>query len=412
MSVLAINGGTPVRTGEYPGWPAYDERDVDAVTEVVRSGRWGGFPSPGRKAAEFGARFAAYQGASHCVAVANGTVAIEVALRALGIGWRDEVIVPAVSFVATYNAVLAAGALPVFVDVLPGTLTLDPQQIEDAVTPRTRAVLPVHLCQHMADMDAIAAVARRRGLALIEDAAHAHGQRWRDRGAGCFGEFGSFSHEASKALTAGEGGSLVTDDAVLARRAASLIDCGRPKDEAQRERTAGTNYRLGELQAALLCTALERFPEQQVERAAQAGYFEQLVAAVPGVRLVPKDPRITRWSFWRFQLLLEPDAFAGAGNLAVAAAMRAEGIPCGTGFPAVNRDDLFQPELSRQPVAVEYRDRLDKTRMHFPVADEQAARSLLISANAFRAGRAGVEHATLALGKIQHHANELPRPSR
>jgi dTDP-4-amino-4,6-dideoxygalactose transaminase len=210
MAELAIAGGTPVRPGGYPQWPEHDERDVEAVARVVRGGRWGGFPEPGPLAAEFAAGFAAYQGARHGVLMANGTVTMEVALKALGIGWGDEVIVPALTFSATPYAAMAAGALPVFCDVTPETLTIDPDQVEAAVTPRTRAIMPVHLGHQMADMDRVMEVARRHSLAVVEDCAHAHGQRWRDRGAGSFGEFGSFSHQSLKLLTAGEGGTLLT----------------------------------------------------------------------------------------------------------------------------------------------------------------------------------------------------------
>src|SRR5919197_1219741 len=211
-------------------WPVFDERDVEAVAETVRSGNWGGFPEPGPNAAGFERAFAEYQGARHGVLMVNGTVTMEVALKALGIGWGDEVIVPALTFSATPYAVIAAGALPVFCDVEADTLTLDPDRAEAAVTPRTRAVMPVHLGHQMADMDRLMQVARRHSLAVVEDCAHAHGQGRRDRGPGSLGHFGSFSHQSLKTLTAGEGGSLLTGDEQLARRAHSLIDCGRPKD--------------------------------------------------------------------------------------------------------------------------------------------------------------------------------------
>ena len=245
MSKLAISGGPAVRSVAYPDWPSLDESDVEAVTAVVRGGQVGGFPEPGPRAAEFAAGFAAYQGANHGIVMANGTVTMEVALKALGVGWGDEVIIPALTFAATPYAAMAAGALPVFVDVEPDRWTIDPDLIEAAVTPRTRAIMPVHLGQQMADMDRIMEIARRRDLFVVEDCAHAHGQRWRDRGAGTIGDFGSFSHQSTKILTAGEGGTLTTQDERLARRAHSLIDCGRPKDAAEEEYTIGANYRLG-----------------------------------------------------------------------------------------------------------------------------------------------------------------------
>ena len=408
MAELAVRGGVPVRPLGYPEWPVVDERDVAAVARVVRSGRWGGFPEPGPWAAEFAARFAAYQGAAHGVVMANGTVTMEVALKALGIGWGDEVIVPALTFSATAYAVMAAGALPVFCDVVPETLTLDPDQAEAAVTRRTRAILPVHLGHQMADMDRIVEVARRHSLAVVEDCAHAHGQRWRDRGAGCLGEFGSFSHQSMKLLTAGEGGSLLTDDEQLARRAHSLIDCGRPKDPDEKEYTFGANYRLGELHAALLLVGLERFPAQQAERAAAGRRFQELAAEVPGVRLLPPDPRISRWSFYCYVLLIEPEAFTGAGNRRVCEALEAEGVPCWEGYPPMSRYDLFQPGLSRMPVAVEHADRLDPAAMSFPVAERAALRqTVYLDEKVFRAGRRGVEDAVEALAKVRRHAGEL-----
>ena len=205
MAELAIRGGTPVRPQGYPSWPVYDESDVEAVAAVVRGGNWGGFPEPGPNAADFETRFAAYQGASHGILMSNGTITMEVALKALGIGWGDEVIIPALTFAATAYAVVAAGALPVIVDVTRASWTIDPELVEAAVTPRTKAILPVHLAHQMADMDALMAIAERHGLAVVEDCAHAPGQRWNDRGAGCIGSFGSFSHQSSKILTGGRG---------------------------------------------------------------------------------------------------------------------------------------------------------------------------------------------------------------
>ena len=408
MAELALRGGTPVRPQGYPAWPVHDERDAEAVADAVRSGRWGGFPEPGPLAASFAERFAAYQGSRYGVVMVNGTVTMEVALKALGIGWGDEVIVPALTFAATPYAAMAAGALPVFCDVLPGTLTIDPDQVEAAVTSRTRAIMPVHLGHQMADMDRIMEIARRHSLAVVEDCAHAHGQRWRDRGAGSFGEFGSFSHQSTKLLTAGEGGSLLTDDERLARRAHSLIDCGRAKDPEEKEFTFGANYRLGELHAALLLLALERLPGQQAQRAEAGRQFEELAAQVQGVRLLPPDLRITRWSFYRYIVLIEPEAFAGASNRLVCEALEAEGVGAWEGYEPMSRYDLFQPSLSRLPVAVEHAARLDPSQMSFPVAEEAGLRrTVYLDENVFRAGPRGVEDAVEALAKIQQHATEL-----
>src|SRR5207237_1489623 len=179
------------------------------------------------------------------------------------------------TFAATVDAPIAAGPRSVIVYVTPDTWTIDPALVEAAITPRTRAIMPVHLGHQMADMDRLMEIARRHSLFVVEDCAHAHGQRWNGEGAGCIGDFGSFSHQSSKIMTAGEGGSLLTNDERLARLAHSIIDCGRPKDADEKEYTFGANYRLGELHAALLLVALERFPDQLEERVRNGEYFDE-----------------------------------------------------------------------------------------------------------------------------------------
>jgi dTDP-4-amino-4,6-dideoxygalactose transaminase len=408
MGELAITGGTPVRSRPYPSWPRGGEREIALAAEVIRSAEWGGYPEPGRNAARFAAAFAAYQGAGYGVLMANGTVTMEVALKALHIGWGDEVIIPALTFAATAYAPMAAGALPVIVDVTPDTWTIDPDLVEAAITPRTRAILPVHLGHQMADMDRIMRIADGHRLAVVEDCAHAPGQQWAGRGAGCIGAFGSFSHQSSKILTAGEGGTLLTNDEDLAQRAHSLIDCGRAKDAEEKHYTFGANYRLGELHAALLVAAMERFPVEQAERAENGERFERLAAEVPGVRVMPHDDRITRWSFYNYVLAIDPDGFAGATNERVCEALQAEGIPAEVQYPPMNRYELFQPSLSRLPVAVEHAERLDPSRMRFPVAEAAGTReSVYLMENVFRDGHAGVEDAAEALAKVQRHAAEL-----
>jgi len=407
MAELAINGGTPVRPQGYPAWPVWDETEIEAVTSVVRSGEWGGYPEPGVNAAAFEERFSAYQGAAHGVLMVNGTITMEVALKALDIGWGDEVIIPALTFAATAYAPMAAGALPVIVDVEPRTWTIDPDAVEAAITDRTKAVMPVHLGHHMADMDRIMDIANRHGLAVVEDCAHAPGQRWKGTGAGCIGSFGSFSHQSSKILTSGEGGSLLTNDEALARRAHSIVDCGRPKDAEEQEVTFGANYRLGELHAALLLPQLERFEAQRVEREENARYLEEIATSVPGVHVMRADERITRWSFYNYILRIDPDEF-GAENEPVCAALEAEGIPGEVQYPPMSRYDLFQPSRSRLPVAVEFADRLDPAKMSFPVAEAAGLReSIYFMENTFRAGRQGIEDVVEALAKIHKHADEL-----
>ena len=236
MATLAINGGTPVRDDPVSIVAADRRRRVRRRRSRTSSAAATGVasPSPACTAAPSRRRSPPTRALAHGILMMNGTVTMEVACKALGIGWGDEVIVPALTFAATAYAPMAAGALPVFVDVTPDTWTIDPELVEAAITDRTRAIMPVHLGHQMADMDRIMEIARRHGLAVIEDCAHAHGQRWKDHGAGCIGDFGSFSHQSSKILTSGEGGTLLTNDDD-ARAARPLDHRLRPREGPRRE---------------------------------------------------------------------------------------------------------------------------------------------------------------------------------
>jgi dTDP-4-amino-4,6-dideoxygalactose transaminase len=340
--------------------------------------------------------------------VTNGTITLKLALEALGIGWRDEVIVPAITFAATYYACMSAGAIPVPVDVDEEHVAIDCDQIEAALTERTRAIIPVHLGQQMADMDRIIAIARRNDLAVIEDAAHAHGQEWEGRGAGCIGDFGSFSHQSTKTLTAGEGGSLLTNDEALALRALSLTDCGRKKGSEEDDAfTYSGNYRLGEFHAALLSTQLDKFEEQRRRREDAMRHFEAIAADIPGFRVLVPDERLSRRCCYQYIMSLEPEAFGGADSAEVCQALSAEGIPCWPGFPSISDYDLFKPSLSRLPVAVEFAERLDPATMSFPVADGLTRRMIWLEHAAFLDGAKGVEDVADAMRKVHANVREL-----
>jgi dTDP-4-amino-4,6-dideoxygalactose transaminase len=400
MSTLAILGGQPVRQETLPDWPVFDERDIAAVTEVVKSGQWGGYPYPGPQTAEFARRFAELQGGGYAVPMANGTITMEVALRAADIGWGDEVIVPAYTFMATAAAPMAAGAIPVIADVDPDTYCLDPKAVEKAITPRTRAIIPVHLGAQMADMDAIMAIAEKHNLVVIEDCAHAHGARWRDRGAGTWGHFGSFSLQSSKILTTGEGGVLLCRTPELAAKAISLIDCGRPHDEAGQVYTMGSNYRMTEFQAALGNVAIERFPEQARQREEMANYLEESLSEVPGVRLLKRDLRHTKRSFYRYILAIDPQVF-GADHDVVCAAMGAEGISCWVGYDAMHHYDLFQPQRSRLAVPNAFPEYFQFDQMSFPVSEQACEHEAVwLDESIFRGGTKLVDDAVAALKKL------------
>jgi len=346
VNQLAINGGTPVRTRPFTEWPVHDEREVEAITEVTRSGKWWRFAYAsgvelnedlsGRdlsKVVQFGIEFARFQDAKYGIAMANGTGTLEVLLRALGIGPGDEVIVPAYTYVASATAVLQVNAVPVFVDVQADTYNLDPALLEAAITDRTRAIMPVHFGGQSCDMDAILAIAHKHGLAVIEDAAHGHGSEWRGRKVGALGEGGSFSFQASKNMTAGEGGIVITNDHDLAEKCDSLLWAGRKKGRPWYEfHQLGWNYRMTEFQAAILLVQLQRLAEQNERRMENARYLSQQLAGIVGIQPLRWDERATKHSFYLYILRYDPAAFAGVPRTRFVEALSAEGIPAATGY--------------------------------------------------------------------------------
>ena len=413
MSELAILGGPKTRTEPYPEWPVWDQRDIDIVTEVIKSGRWGGYPYPGPKTAELAKKFAGLQGSGYAVPMANGTVTMEVALRAAGVGWGDEVIVPGYTFQATASAPMAAGAIPVIVDIDPDNYCLDPRAAQKAITPKTKAIIPVHLGASMADMDAIMALAEKYDLIVIEDCAHAHGAKWNGRGAGTIGHFGSFSFQSSKTLSTGEGGILLCRTPELAAKAASIIDCGRPHalgggtEDASMEYQVGGNFRLSEIVAGLALAGLERFPAQAREREAMAAYMDEALSEVPGIRLLRRDPRHTTRSFYRYIFAVDPAEFGMEHDL-LAGALAAEGVACWTGYEAMNNYTLFQPQKSKLAVPNAFPEYFDFEKMSLPEAERACEHEALwLDESIFRAGPKGVDDAVNAIRKIQRNAEEL-----
>ncbi len=413
MSELAILGGAKIRTEPYPQWPVWDQRDIDAVTEVIKSGRWGGFPYPGPKTAELAKKFSEMQGGGYAVPMINGTVTMEVALRAAGIGWGDEVIVPAYTFQATASAPMGAGAIPVIVDVDPNTYCIDPKAVEKAITSKTKAIIPVHLGHQMADMDAIMTLAGKYNLIVIEDCAHAHGAKWNGSGAGTMGHFGSFSLQSSKTLTSGEGGILLCKSAEHAALAASIIDCGRPHALGGGEENTnglsiqGGNFRMSELQAAMALVGIERFPAQAGQREEMAAYMDESLSEIQGVRVLKRDPRHTTRSFYRYIFAIDPNEFGLEHDL-LCAALDAEGVGCWTGYEAMHNYELFQPQKSKLAVPNAFPEYFDFKNMNLPKATRACEHEAVwLDESIFRAGIKGVNDAVAAIRKIQRNAGEL-----
>jgi dTDP-4-amino-4,6-dideoxygalactose transaminase len=261
-----------------PQWPVSGARERELLDEVLAGSQWGGFHP---MVARFESEFAAFQHCRFGLTAANGSVTLEMALEALGIGEGDEVIVPAISFIATATAVSRVRATPVFVDIEADTYNMDPQCVSEAIGPKTRAIMPVHFGGPMANMDALCELGATHGIPIIEDAAHAHGSEWKGRRAGGFGAISSFSFQNGKVMTSGEGGILLSNDEALIDRAREIQNTGRRKGEGFFiHYTLGSNFRITALQCAVLIAQLERLPEQNALRMANATLLRRRLADV------------------------------------------------------------------------------------------------------------------------------------
>ncbi len=321
-------GGNPVCDFAWPVWPIHDETEEHQLLKVLRSGEWW----YGEMVRRFEREFAAFQGAAYGVTCTNGTTAIEMGLRALGILAGDEVIVPPYSFIATASAAVTIGAIPVFADIDPQTLCLDPEDVARKISSRTRAIIPVHVAGRIADMERINELAESHNLTVLEDAAHAWGSQWEGRGAGTLGRCGTFSFQVSKNITAGEGGILVTDDEGLADLCRSFSHCGRTKGSAWYDHNnLGSNLRVTELQAAVLLAQLARLEGQVVRRQRSAALLDEALADIPGIQLLAPAPRMTRRSYHMYIFRMD-ETELGVTRDRFLEALVAEGVPASAGW--------------------------------------------------------------------------------
>jgi dTDP-4-amino-4,6-dideoxygalactose transaminase len=401
----AILGGTPVRRTDYPSWPVWDGHEREGLLAVLDAGGW--WSGNGNVAATFANDFAAYHGATYGLALTNGTHTLEAALAACDVGEGDEVIVPGMTFVASASAALAVNATPILVDVDPDTLCIDVAAAEAAITPRTRAIIAVHVAGAAADLDALVELCDRRDLALIEDCAHAHGTFWRGRGVGSWGDFGSFSMQRSKLMTAGEGGVLICNDTELRDRAWSYADCGRTKGEwFYHHARYGSNLRMTEWQGAVLSAQLERFPEQNAIRNDNAVALNAALDEVPGLRAPRRDPRMDSQGNYCFVFHYDPVQFAGLALDGFERALAAEGIPMGVSYPSLSdlalfREGNFGPRLRASAPAVDY------ASLHLPVAEHAAASTVWLQHRLLLADREDVLDVARAAARIQAHAADI-----
>lgn len=408
-ATLALFGGPKAAERlVYPAWPIVGDEERRLVNEVLESGQWGRLGTD-IKVDQFEQAFADYQGAKHGIAVANGTLALELCLLTVGIRPLDEVIVPAITFIASALSVVRVGAIPIFADSDPATISVSAESIEAAITERTRAILCVHYGGYPCDMDAILSVAARHGLAVIEDCAHAQGTEWRGKGAGSIGTIGAFSFQSSKALSVGEGGIVLTDDDDLAERARLIHHIGRKLGQpGYQHYMVGSNYRLGNFQAAVGLAQLQRLPEQVRQREVAGEFLASELQKIGGLSALPRDPRITRRGYYFMVLKYDASEFQGLSRDRFIEALNAEGVPvtAAYGMP-LYRQPAFDPAVLEQMYQV--RTNLpDYEAMSFPVAEKFCAEEQVVISHAvLLADRSGLELVIEAVRKIKMNARSL-----
>jgi len=395
---LALFGGSPIVDSPAPLRPFFDHTDREALDSVLETRVWGGYHEA---VAELERRFAAFHDAKYGIALANGTVSLEIALTAAGIKPGDEVIVPPITFVASATAVARVGATPVFVDIDPQTIDLNPDLIEQSITERTRAIVAVHFAGHPVDLDRVVPLCDQYKLTLIEDCAHAHGASWNEQRVGSFGKFGSFSFQASKNMTAGEGGILITNDPDLAERARSISNQGRRTGGAWYEHPSlGTNARITGFQAALLLNQLERLPKQLVTRMQRATYLRDKLESIHGLTPTPHtlDERLTIHAYHLFSMRYESVQWRDVPRAKVVAALLAEGVPVTLGYPhPIYRNAVFQ----QHPTVVR----------PCPEAEAYCEASIWLPHNALLASEEWLNKVVLAISKVRNAVGELATAS-
>lgn len=412
---LALLGGKPVRTSAWPTWPLWKpEQDENQLLEVIRSGIW----SRGNVVSEFEAKWAAALGVKRSLAVVNGTNAIMAALAQLDIRGGDEVLVPPYTFIGTVAPVLATGAMPIFVDVDPETFQIDPARIEAKITPRTKAIIPVHILGLPANMTQILAIAKKHNLVVIEDACQAHLAEINHQKVGTFGHAGCFSFQNSKNLAIGEGGAIVSNNDAFMDRCFSYHNYGNPYGMVSGVIGAGTliqgtKLRLTEYQAAIGLAQLKRLDAETTTRNTNATYLKTKIQNIPGIVPYKLYDDVTRAAFHLFPFRYKKEAFKGLSREVFMKALTAEGVPCLKGYATLNNmpylNDAFQSKNFQKmyPKAMlNFNSYVE--RNHCPQNDRLCnEEAVWFTQNMLLGTQADMDEIANAIEKIYTHADKL-----
>jgi len=391
-------------------WPLSDHRDEAALLAVLRSGKWGRTAGGASRVKDFETAFASRMKARYCVATSSGTTALLTALGALNIGPGDEVIMPPYTFVATFNAITANFALPVFADTDAASFQIDPAKLAAAITPATKLLLPVHIAGSPADLDALSALATSRKITLLEDACQAPLAEWRGQPVGTVGLGGCFSFQASKNLTSGEGGAILTNDETFAHLCYDFHTPGGGKKSASSGR--GANYRLTEFQAAVLLAQMTRLEAQAITRDANAAYLSELLRKIPGITPAALAPGVTRSAWHLYMFHYESAKFAGLPRAKFIAALAKEGLAASSGYTSLNTSAHVKALASNPHYQRLYgKDTMARwvDRNQCPVNDRLVEAAVWFGQTKLLGSRTDMEKIAAAVTGIQLRAGELAR---
>ncbi|MBN1984883.1 MAG: DegT/DnrJ/EryC1/StrS family aminotransferase [Prolixibacteraceae bacterium] len=408
---LAIHGGEKVRQTAWPEWPVWDKTAENGIVEMLRSGNW--WRGSGGHVAEFEQKYAALMGTKRCLATASGTTALLVAMHVMGVDAGDEVLVSPFTFIATYNVIFMNKALPVFVDTDPETFLINPAKMEEKITERTSAILPVHIYGLPVDMDRVNAVAAKHGLKVIEDACQAWLGEYKGKKLGTLGDLGCFSFQNSKNLPTGEGGAIVGNNDEIMDRCFSFHNCGRPFGSVQRTSDypiRGSNRRMQQIQALMLLSQMKRIENDANLRLENAKYLDKKLAEIPGIepyKLVTENAR-SAYHLYPFRFVSEQ--FGNVTREKFIAALRAEGIPCSAGYGRQNHDGLIEDALNSKGYKRLFSEqRLKQWREEniLPGNDQLAKEAVIFSQSMLLENKTDMNDIVNAISKIYENRNLL-----
>lgn len=338
MSDLALFGGDPIRKVPFPSWPRVVDGQKEKLLDTLINDSWG---IGSEVIKDFEDKFAEFQDAKNCIAINTGTNALWVALKASGVSYGDEVILPAYTFIATATAVLMANAIPVFVDIDPDTFNIDPNLIESAITDRTKAIVPVHIGGNPVDMDRIIDIANKYNLMIIEDAAQAHGAEWNGKKVGALHKGGIFSFQSSKNMSAGEGGAVVSNDEEFIDACFAYYNCGRHRDgDWYEHHIVGGNHRISSMAASLLIPQFQTIENDMCIREENRKKLDESLLDM-GLEITHRYKKVTREANHLYLLRYKAENFNNISREKFFEAMRAEGVYTYAGYNPLYREEVF-----------------------------------------------------------------------